>query len=578
MSAQRAGEHRVTEQYREPLPYGSRGGLGIGQAAPWFAICFLVVLLGLILGGWMFVHWLETDAWHTHPIAVCIFYAVCASPFAWFAFVAIDRHVEWKKDRNAQRTVVYNQAEALQLNAGRGFNTEVEGGLTTIRVINPASLAQASKETNNYYGDSDDEGDDEDIPQIESPRPRDEYLNISEDYQPHADEFLSGRKLIAGISGSGKSNSVADVCEEFGRLGVPMILADTENEYQALGNKRYLPNYMLADRSHVTKDNAEQFGHYILENHKQVILDLTDYDAEEGAWVMVNIIKGMKAWEEKFANELRIPCEFLLEEAPTWLPQNAGESPLKGTEVWQPLQDAFFNNLVRKGRKRGLGITVICQRVAEIDKRALQSNAKILHRQTDINDLKKYREMGLKDEETLSLGDGEAYFFSSKVSKKLIQMRLRNSPHGANTPGLKALQAHSITGTPSVLDFQSWVPEQGGGNGHQELARGGLGGFSEVQTSARTTILDGRNYAGWEDGTDTLIIEPVEPLPAELPSVFQASNDAADGKYKFSPSESVIVVELYKAYRSIDKVLGHMERGGRWHKDASRLIREAGLL
>lgn len=575
MSNQREGEHRVTEQYREPLG-SARGVIGIGQAAPWFAICFLIVLLGLVLGGWMFVSWLTTDAWHAHPIAVCIFYVVCASPFAWWAYTAVDNHMENKRDRAAQRSVIYNQAEALQLNAGRGFNTEVEGALTTIRVINPVSLASASKETNNYYGDIGD--GEEDVPQIEAPRAEDEYLNISEDYQPHADEFLSGRKLIAGISGSGKSNTVATICEEYGRLGVPMILADTENEYQALGNNLYLPNYMLADRSHVTKDNAEQFGHYILENHKQVILDLTDYDREEAAWVMVNIIKGMKDWEEKFANELRIPCEFMLEEAPTWLPQNVGESPLKGTTVWQPLQDAFFNNLVRKGRKRGLGITVICQRVAEIDKRALQSNAKILHRQTDINDLKKYREMGVSDAETTSLGDGEAYFFSSRVSKMLIQMRERYSPHGANTPGLKALRAHNIAVSPVTPDFRLWAPSQGEGNGHQKPVYGNLGGFPEVHANSQTAILDGPYPSVWEGGDDTMVLEPVESLPTELPIDFQTSNSMPDGKYKFSPDEGRLVVELYKAYRNIDKVLAHMERGARWHKDASRLIREAGLL
>ena len=553
------GEHRVTEQYREPLPYGSPRGLGVGQAVGPALIAFLVLFMTAILGGWMFIHWLETDAWHTHPIAVCIFYAVCASPFAWWAYVAIDRHSEWKKDQEAQRSVIYNQAEALQLNAGRGFNTEVEGALTTIRVINPISLQQASKETNNYYGDSDD-GEDEDIPQIESPGPRDEYLNISVDYQPHADEFLSGRKLIAGISGSGKSNSVADVCEELGRLGVPMVLADTENEYQALGSKLYLPNHMLAGRSQVVPDNAEQFGHYILDNHKQVILDLTDYDdMEEAAWVMVNIIKGMRAWQEKFANELRIPSEFLLEEAPTWLPQNVGESPLKGTEVWQPLQDAFFNNLVRKGRKRGLGVTVICQRVAEIDKRALQSDVKILHRQTEINDLKKYKEMGVSNDEAVSLQNGEAYYFSSNVSKMLIQMRLRNSPHGANTPGLKALQAHSIRG---------------------HLGTDGTLGIEPIETglwesprTATTSVLDGGEIISADFDTG-LSVKPLNGLPGLLGT----GPELSPSDLMMTDLQIIQFEVLYKALGNIKDSLRMIEGcNNRHHKHASWVVRQKNL-
>jgi len=502
MSTQRAGEHRVTEQYREPLPYGARGGLGIGQAAPWLVICFLIILIGLILGGWMFIHWLMTDAWNTHPMIVCIFYVVCVSPLAWGAYVAVDNHTEDKRDRHAKRLILLNQGNALAINAERGFNTEFveERDNTTVRVINPVSLAQASKETNNYYGDGDDE--EEEPLQIEGVRPRDEYLNISEDYQPHADEFLSGRKLIAGISGSGKSNSVADVCEELGGLGVPMVLADTENEYQALGNKLYLPNAMLAGRAQVAPGSAEQFGHYILENHKQVILDLTDYDdMEESAWVMVNIIKGMRAWQEKFANELRIPCEFLLEEAPTWLPQNVGESPLKGTEVWQPLQDAFFNNLVRKGRKRGLGVTIICQRVAEIDKRALQSDVKILHRQTEINDLKKYKEMGVSNEETVSLQNGEAYYFSSNVSKMLIQMRLRRSPHGAHTPGLKSLRAHRIGG--NTFPSSSTSFPEAGESVNKIWSGNGYGNGPETAPELNPMVVDGVFPMGAQITDDT---------------------------------------------------------------------------
>jgi hypothetical protein len=188
--------------------------------------------------------------------------------------------------------------------------------------------------------------------------------------------------------------------------------------------------------------NAVQFGRHVLEQNIQAVLNLHSYEMPEAAQVMISIIVGMKQWQEERANELRIPCEFLLEEATTWLPQNVNESQLNGTEVFSRLQDAFFNDMVRKGRKRGLGLTVICQKIAEIDKRALQCDVKLLHRQTELNDLKKYAAMGITNDETLSLHDGQGYFFSSKVSKMLIQMRTRHSPHGANTPGLSELRQY----------------------------------------------------------------------------------------------------------------------------------------
>lgn len=575
-------EYRERQEYKESLPYGSSHHHGIAQAAPYVLIGVLVLLALVLIYGWLLWNWVTLVAYHEHPMGVLLcatvvgLIVVCIP--VWKAKVAIDHHTNDMRDREARRLLLTAQAEALLLNAKHGFNTEIIEGVTTVRVINPLSIAAASKETNNYYGDGYE--NEEDAPPIEAPKSSDEYLNISADYQPHADEFLSGRKLIVGISGSGKSNSVADICEEYGQLGVPMVLADTENEYRSLGDTRWLPNAMLAGREQVTPENAEQFGHYVLDNHKQVILDLTDYDEmEEAALVMVNIIKGMRAWEEKFANELRIPCEFLLEEATTWLPQNVGESPLKGTDVWQPLQDAFFNNLVRKGRKRGLGLTVICQKIAEIDKRALQSDVKIFHRQTEPRDIEVYRKsFHITPEESASLKNGEAYYFSSNASKKLIQMRVRHSHHGANTPGLKALRAHQQGDTDQMLGFPTSGAERSNGNAHQGLVYGSSGGFSEGISTGKTAVLDGYLSSKWEEGDNTVVIEPVGPLPSGLPDGFRTSSEGTDGKYKFSPSDSIIVVELYKAYRSIDKVLAHMERGARWHKDASRLIRDAGLL
>jgi hypothetical protein len=306
-------------------------------------------------------------------------------------------------------------------------------------------MIATAKSFDAYYGGGEDEEEedviDEEPSQID--RPRSEYLHISDDYQPHADEFLSGRKLIIGISGSGKSNTTATTCEELGRLDVPMILADTENEYESLCDRRWLPHGILADRTMVTHDNAADFGKYVLEQNLQVILNLASYDSlKEGALVMISIIAGLRNWQESRSSERRVPVEFLLEEATTWLPQNVKESPLYGTEEMNRLQDAFFNDLVRKGRKRGLGLTVICQKIAEIDKRALQCNVKLLHRQTELNDLEKYAKMGITNEETLSLADGEGFFFSSKVSKMLIQVRRRYSEHGANTPGLSELRQY----------------------------------------------------------------------------------------------------------------------------------------
>lgn len=319
-----------------------------------------------------------------------------------------------------------------------------------------ASMKNMATIMEQYVVDA-DEGDEEDdltigeaTPPKQIDAPRTQYqpqnivtMHLSDDCLVPADDFLSGRKLIAGISGSGKSNTVGTYGEELGRLRVPFVLGDTEDEYQPLCNPRWLPNGVLAGlgtQYPVNVENAAQFGEYVLTHRLQVILNLQSYEMEEAALVMIGIIGGMREWEQALPNDQRIPCDFLLEEAVTWLPQNIKESPLYGTETFNMLQSTFFNDMVRKGRKRGLGLTVVCQKIAELDKRAMQSDGKILHRQTEPRDLECYKKFGIPPEITPFLADGECFLFSSHLSWKRVQIRQRQSPHGAKTPGIANLQ------------------------------------------------------------------------------------------------------------------------------------------
>jgi hypothetical protein len=267
-------------------------------------------------------------------------------------------------------------------------------------------------------------------------------MHLSDDCTIPADDLLSGRKLICGISGSGKSNTVGSYGEELGKLGVPFVLGDTEDEYQPLCSPKWLKNGVLAGRGtryDINVENAAKFGGYVLNNRLQVILNLQSYEMEEAALIMVGIIGGMREWEQALPNEDRIPCDFILEEAVTWLPQNISESPLYKTQTFNMLQNTFFNDMVRKGRKRGLGLTLVCQKIAELDKRAMQSDGKLLHRQTEPNDLARYAQFGIPKENTLSLADGECFLFTSHISGQRVQIRRRHSPHGAKTPGIANL-------------------------------------------------------------------------------------------------------------------------------------------
>lgn len=282
---------------------------------------------------------------------------------------------------------------------------------------------------------------------------------------PHADRILSGRKAIFGVSDAGKSNNIAVICEELGRFGllspdlcIPIVYFDSEDEARGLCSKRYFRNPCWMDAQTLTVQNAFEFAQRVMNERLQVVVNLQSYEDVDAALVMFSLIRGIQYWEEALPNDDRIPCEVILDEAAVWLPQNSSESSLSKAMVEDPegqpdgegnippvsvlslLHRIFFSMVVRRGRKRGIGFTLATQRIAEIDKRALQANYLILMRQTMTADFAVYKKYGIEANEAAALKPGQAYVFSSQEVKSLHQFRRRQSPSGAKTPGLGNLR------------------------------------------------------------------------------------------------------------------------------------------
>ena len=297
-------------------------------------------------------------------------------------------------------------------------------------------------------------------------------MDFSPTLQPEANKILSGRKVVIGVSDAGKSNAIAVIAEEIGgpNYGAALFLLDTEDEYRKLNDKKYLKKPLWMDRSKLTPDNAFEFAQWAVHNLRQVIINLQSYEDHEAAWVMINLIKGVQAYEE--THEMRVPCEFILDEATVWLPQMRSQSTLSKFMVDDPdglgeedadedadedekgkgksnqislltlLERAFFSVVVRRGRKRGMGFTLAAQRIAEINKSALQANWTFLMRQTQAADFREYKKYGIDAKEAMEMLAGEAFVFPPGKPKERHRFRLRHSPHGADTPGLNELRKH----------------------------------------------------------------------------------------------------------------------------------------
>jgi hypothetical protein len=343
-------------------------------------------------------------------------------------------------------------------------------------------------------------------PRLEGQLDAASLMRLAHDLVFDPDKMLSGRVSVFGLPNSGKSNLIAKLCEELGRLYVPFVLADTEDEYSQLVDERrtWLKNGYTAGNPSAYEDGtpphfipveqagAYYFGQMVLEHGFQVVLNLESYETEEeAALVMCEVVRGMRDWEQSQVSDERVSCFFILEEAATWLPQNTAEIKERLTpQTLSLLQNTMFNTVVRKGRKRGLGFIFATQRPAEIDKRAMKSSWRFLMWQTEKNDLDVYEEMcpGIDRVKVQRFAPGEAVVMGPGI---LLHTRLeqRRSPDCAKTPGLASVKRRYGNGRGQrfyTQDLAQFVRENATGSLDNSRAGATAQGRNEATTSTNS--------------------------------------------------------------------------------------------
>ncbi|AWR97462.1 DUF87 domain-containing protein [Acidianus sulfidivorans JP7] len=211
------------------------------------------------------------------------------------------------------------------------------------------------------------------------------------------------RKCIAilGIRGSGKSNTAKVLAEELSKEGYPLVIIDPDGEY-------YLQNEIRIDKFDI---NEEFVVKKVLEEGKSVIIDMNEWNDEA--------FKFLFKFLDIFWNMSKIYRKnvfLLVEEAHEFIPQ--GEKTKISEEI---------TRIALRGRKRGIGMIMVSQRSAKVNKDVLtQSEIYFLHKVVHPIDLKVYREiLPWKNKEieiVKTLNTGEAlFYFNGKVEKVYIR-------------------------------------------------------------------------------------------------------------------------------------------------------------
>lgn len=252
-------------------------------------------------------------------------------------------------------------------------------------------------------------------------------LHISEDLSLPATAVTETFGILA-VRGAGKTNTARVMAEEMFAAGAPFVAVDPIGSWWGLragrDGKPGLPIVVFGGKhGDVPLERAagNLVADLVVDERLSCVLDLSGFDSEAAKKQFL-----LDFFRRLYARNTE-PLHLFLEEADDYLPQK----PMR--EELHLLRAA--ENIVRRGRAKGLGMTIITQRSAVVAKNVLtQVGTLITLRTTSPQDRAaveawvKYH--GEKEEilgSLASLKDGEAWVWSPNLLQKTVQVRFRLS-------------------------------------------------------------------------------------------------------------------------------------------------------
>lgn len=239
-----------------------------------------------------------------------------------------------------------------------------------------------------------------------------------------ADEIVTGRTCIIGQSGSGKSYTVAVLCEELAKNNIGFCIIDLEGEYFSLKEK--YPILWVGSDSNADVDienvDFKALAKKIIEKGFPTIFDVSEVDnPQESVKLLLREIYRTETTSKK-------PFLVIVEEIDKFAPQ-------KGKTLYE------IEEISRRGRKRGIGLLVATQRPALVNKNILSQCAnQIIGKLTINNDIDSVKIFfpNKKQLEKLPMLQPGYFFVQGAINAQgeVMKIRQRETQHKAITPKL----------------------------------------------------------------------------------------------------------------------------------------------
>src|SRR3989338_5519882 len=238
-----------------------------------------------------------------------------------------------------------------------------------------------------------------------------------------AQELVTGRTCVIGQSGSGKSYTIAVLCEKLLQNNIAFCIVDTEGEYFSLKEK-FEVLWVGGPQADVDieKVDFEDLIEKSIKNNVPLILDVSDVLDQR------KIVADFSSKLYEVGSDERQPYLLIVEEADKFVGQN--KDSLKEIE-----------EISKRGRKRGLGLLVATQRPSLVNKNVLsQCGNQLIGKLTTENDLKAV-DLFFADRKELELlpklSVGE-FFVMGNLATQKVKMKCveRLTQHKGLTPKL----------------------------------------------------------------------------------------------------------------------------------------------
>lgn len=262
-------------------------------------------------------------------------------------------------------------------------------------------------------------------------------VRIGESWTFKAEGVATQTFGILAVRGAGKSNLAAVMAEEMHRLRMPFVVVDPVGSWWGLrgsadGKSPGLDVPIFGGRHGdvpLEKTGGQVLADLVVDDRVSCVLDISEFSETDKIHFLID-------FAERLYRRNTEPLHLFLEEADDYCPQRPMREQARLLRAWE--------NVVRRGRSRGLGMTMITQRSAALNKNVLtQIETLFVLRTTSPQDRKaiegwiEYHGQAREVLETLPrLQAGEAWVWSPAWLQLMrrIQVRRRQTFDSAATP------------------------------------------------------------------------------------------------------------------------------------------------